>query len=140
MIDNVRKMISCLLPVRKNPLNQGGNQNLPESRARHLTGTSRERGWTRIQKYEYTQRRTTINSNDAKRKKNWQTKLRERCQLRMITSVKSRPFTLESPWQLSISWNREDNNLLLFLERQQITSSFYFILGATQSKEDSYLL
>ena len=45
----------------------------------------------------------------------------QRCQLRMITSVKSRPFILESPWQLSISWNRENNNLLLFLERQQIT-------------------
>ena len=40
--------------------------------------------------------------------------------LRMITSVKSRPFILESLWQLSISWNRENNNLLLFLETQQI--------------------
>ena len=56
-----------------------------------------------------------------KRKKRWQTKLRQRCQLRMITSVKFRLFMLESPWQLSITWNRENNNLLLFLEPQQIT-------------------
>ena len=34
----------------------------------------------------------------------------------MITSVKSLPFILESPWQLSLSWNRENNNLLLFLK------------------------
>ena len=42
--------------------------------------------------------------------------LRQRCQLRMITSVKSHSFILESPWQLSIRWNRENNNLLLLLE------------------------
>ena len=68
---------------------------------------------------------STTNGNKFKwhkKKKHWQTKLRQRCQLRMITSVKSRPFIHESPWQLSISWNREKNNLLLFLEPQQITN------------------
>ena len=57
--------------------------------------------------------------NREKRKKRWQTKLRlrQRCQLRMINSVKSRLFILESPWQLSISWNRENNNLLLSILR-----------------------
>ena len=54
-----------------------------------------------------------------KRKKHWQTRfrLRQRCQLRMITSVKSRLLILESPWQESISWNRENNNLLLSILR-----------------------
>ena len=49
------------------------------------------------------------------------TKFWQPCQRRMITSVKSHFFILGSPWQLSITWNRENNNLRLFLELQPIT-------------------
>jgi len=60
-------------------------------------------------------------------KKHWQTKLRQWCQFRMITSGKSHSFILGSMWQLSISWNCENNNLLPFLELRQITMNCYII-------------
>lgn len=49
------------------------------------------------------------------------TKFWQPCQRRMISSLKSHFFILGSPWQLSIRWNRENNNLPLFLEPQPIT-------------------
>lgn len=60
-------------------------------------------------------------------KKHWETKFRQWCQFRMITSGKSHSFILGSMWQLSISWNCENNNLLPFLELQQITRNCYCI-------------
>jgi len=60
-------------------------------------------------------------------KKHWQTKFRQWCQFRMITSGKSHSFILGSMWQLSISWNCENNNLLPFLELRQITMNCYII-------------
>ena len=49
-------------------------------------------------------------------------KCQQRCQLRVnIFPIKSRHLILTSPWQLSKSYNRENNNLLLFLEPHQIS-------------------
>ena len=69
------------------------------------------------------ERRTTINLKYTRRKRH-KKRINQAaiCQLRMINLSKIRLFILESPWQLSMSWNRENNHLLLFLQLQQITN------------------
>ena len=73
-----------------------------------------------------------LQSNWYTRKENWyklkemyrrrKHKCQQRCQLRVnIFPIKSRHLILTSRWQLSKSYNRENNNLLLFLEPHQIS-------------------
>ena len=121
----------CVLPVRKNSLfTWGGNLNPPECKAKHWTWTSREGGWTKECNYTYITYH--LQSNWNTRKENWyklkelyrrrKHKCQQRCQLRVnIFPIKSRHLILTSPWQLSKSYNRENNNLLLFLEPHQIS-------------------
>ena len=114
-------MISRLLSVRKKPLTKEETWTLSKAEP----DTQQEPRGREVELEYKIMSTSTTNYNQfkwhKKKKKHWQTKLRQWCQLRMITSVKSRPFILESLWQLSISWNHENNNLLLFLEPQQIT-------------------
>ena len=111
-------MISRLLSVRKKPLTKEETWTLSKAEP----DTQQEPRRREVELEYKIMSTSTTNGNQFK----WNKKKKaltngQWCQLRMITSVKSRPFILESPWQLSISWNRENNNLLLFFEPQQIT-------------------